>query len=200
MQNLLNDNASAAPRLRNRPGFAAMAAIVLALGVGATTAVFALVDRALPHAAPSVMCETMMDYLSDPSSAMSSAMPASTELSDRVSDAYETSFEAAGDAIESLPDMASGLSQPIVLALLGAGALALLVACTRAASRLMDSPRASLLVAGTTLGALAVATLSLRLLALPAIGLRAVAFAGCISLLAVYFARTARRKSAFTGA
>jgi hypothetical protein len=199
MHNLLYDDPSAAPRLRNRPGYAAMAAILLALGVGATTSVFVLVDRALPHAAPSVTCETMMDYSSDPSTAMAAGLPPASELSDRAAEAYETSFEAAGDAIESLPDVAESLTQPIVLTVLGAGALALLVACTRAASRLVESPGVSALAAGATVGALGIATLSLRMLALPAIGLRAVAFAGCISLLAVYFARTARRKSALTG-
>jgi hypothetical protein len=204
MHNLLYDNSSVGTRLRtrlrNRGGFAAMAAILLALGVGVTTAVFALVDRSLPHSAPSVTCETMMDYTSQPSQAMTVNLSGSTELKDRVSEAYETSFEAADDAIGSVPDIAESLSQPLVLSLLGAGALVLLVACTRSASRLVDSPRVAMLAAGTTFGALAFATISLRALALPAIGVRGVVFAGCISLLAVYVARTPRGTSALTGA
>ena len=148
-----------------------MAAVFLALGVGATTAVFTLVDRAMPHAAPIVTCETMMDFSSDPNMAALTDLP-----------------EAAGDAIESLPELAESLSQPLVLALLGAGALALLVGCTRAASRLVDSPRLSPLAAGTVAGALAFAAISLRALALPAMGVRAAAFAGCISLVTAYFA------------
>ena len=81
-----------------------------------------------------------------------------------------------------------------VLALLGAAALAFLLACTRAASGMIAWSRAPLVAIGTVAGALMVAALSLRALGLPSGGFRAGAVALCISLLAVRFARAAERK------
>ncbi|HEY8793817.1 MAG TPA: hypothetical protein VIM15_02645 [Gemmatimonadaceae bacterium] len=196
MQNLLYDQTSRAPRLRNQRGFAAMAVLMLSLGVGATTAVFSIVDYAMPPASPYATCETMMEVPGEQSGDTIEVLPSREELRDRVSNAYETSYESAGDAIGALPEMASGFGERSVLELLGAAAVALLVACTRGASRRITSPRASLMAAATTVGALAFATLSLRALGLPAIGVRAATFALCISVLAVYFARAAQRKAA----
>lgn len=196
MQNLPYDHRSRAPRLRNQRGFGAMAVLMLSLGVGATTAVFSIVDYAMPQAAPHVSCETVMQFPRSPAGIAIADLPSREELRDRVSDAYETSYETAGDAIGSIPEMAGGIGERSFLALLGAAAIALLVACTRRASRLSISPRASFMAAGTTVGALAFATLSLRALDLPAIGVRAATFALCISLLAVYFARAAQKRAA----
>jgi hypothetical protein len=194
MQNILRDDGSSVPRLRLRPGFTALAVIVLSLGVGATTALFSIVDGLMPRSAPGVSCETVMKLSSGPPVPMMVTIPSREEVRDRVSDAYETSVETAGDAIESLPDVADGLGQRPLLALLGAGAIVILVASTRAASRMMTSPHAPLVAIGTTVGALAVATFSLRALELPAIGLRATAFALCVSMLAVFFARVSQKK------
>jgi len=56
MQELRQDTVIAARQLRHGPGFALVATVTLALGIGATTAVFAVVDavmlRPLPFRAP----------------------------------------------------------------------------------------------------------------------------------------------------
>jgi hypothetical protein len=173
-----------------------MAALMLSLGVGATTTVFSIVDFAMPPVSPYATCETMMEAQGNQSGDTIKVSSAREELRDRVASAYETSYESADDALGAIPEMASGLGERSVLELLGAAAVALLVACTRGASRRITSPRASLLAAATTVGALAFATLSLRALGLPAIGVRAATFALCISALAVYFARAAQKKTA----
>jgi hypothetical protein len=196
MQNLPYDHTSRAPRLRNQRGFAAMAVLMLSLGVGATTAAFSIVDYAMPTASTYVSCETMMEAPGNQSAVRIADLPSRAELRDRVSDAYETSYESADDAIGAIPEMASSLGERSLLELLGAAAVALLVACTRAASRRITAPRASLMAAATTVGALAFATLSLRALELPAIGIRAATFALCISVIAVYFACAAQKKAA----
>jgi hypothetical protein len=196
MQNFPYDHTSRAPRLRNQRGFATLAVLMLSLGVGATTAVFSIVDYAMPAASQYATCETMMEVSGHQSGVSIANLPTREELRDRVSYAYETSYESADDAFGAIPEMASGFGERSVLELLGAAAVALLVACTRGASRRITLPRASLLAAATTVGALAIATLSLRALGLPAIGLRAATFALCISVLAVYFARGAQKKAA----
>ncbi len=196
MQNLPYDHTSRAPRLRNQRGFAAMAVLVLSLGVGATTAAFSIVDYAMPTASTYVSCETMMEAPGNQPGVSIADLPTREELRDRVAYAYETSYESADDALGAFPEMASGLGERSVLELLGAAAVALLVACTRGASRCITSPRASLMAAATTVGALAFATLSLRALELPAIGIRAATFALCISVIAVYFSCAAQKKAA----
>ena len=197
MQNLPYDHTSRAPRLRNQRGFATMAVLMLSLGVGATTAVFSIVDYAMPPASSYTTCETVMEAQGNHESAVSIAeLPAREQLRDRVAYAYETSYESADNALGAIPEMASGLGERSVLELLGAAAVALLVACTRGASRRTTLLRSPLMIAATMVGAVAFATLSLRALELPAIGVRAATFALCISALAVYFARAAQKKAA----
>jgi hypothetical protein len=173
-----------------------LAVLMLSLGVGATTAVFALVDGIMPRSTPSQPCETVMDFSSVSSNFAVAKVTSGEELRDRVSDAYQTSLESASDAIGDIPDLADGVGQRPVLALLGAAALAFLLACTRAASGMIARARVPLVALGTLIGALVVASLSLRALRLPSLGFRATAFALCISLLAVYFARATERKAA----
>jgi hypothetical protein len=196
MQNLLYDHTSRAPRLRNQRGFATMAVLMLSLGVGATTAAFSIVDYAMPPVSSYTTCETMMEAQGNQFGDTIRAISSREELRDRVAYAYETSYERADDAMGAIPEMASGLGERSVLELLGAAAVALLVACTRGASRRTTLSRSPLMIAATTVGAVAVATLSLRAVGLPAIGVRAAAFALCISVLAVYFARGAQKKAA----
>lgn len=195
MQNILYDRTAPTSRRRHRRGFATMAALVLSLGVGAATAVFSVADDALPSAALRVRCETVMRLADNPAGLALPELRASEELRERVSDAYETSYATAGDAIGSLPELAGGVGARPVLALLGAGAIALLLACTRAASKVLPPSRALSTIAGTTVGALGFAALTLRAFALPTIGVRAAAFALCVALLAVCFARASRSKA-----
>jgi hypothetical protein len=95
-----------------------------------------------------------------------------------------------------MSDMADGLGERPVAALVAAAALALLVTCTRGAARLLSRPGSPAMAwgvaVGAALGAMWVATLLLGTIGLPAIGLRAIAFALAVSLLAVRFARAAR--------
>lgn len=195
MRNIPSNPASTAPRRRNRRGVATMAILLLSIGVGATTAVFSLADKVMPRSAPHVTCETTMAFSSDEPSVALASLPSREELRDRVADAYQTSYESAGDAIGDIPDIMDVFGERVVLAMFGAAAIAILIACTRSASRFLDSPGASM-VAATTIGALALAMLSLRALHLPMVGVRTIAFALCISVLAVHFARAARRKAA----
>lgn len=196
MQNIPSNPASTAPQLRNRRGVATMAVLLLSIGVGATTAVFSVADRVMPRSAPYVTCETTMAFKSDDPSVVLASLPSREELRDRVAEAYQTSYESAGDAIGDLPDVMDDFGERFTLAMFGAAAIAILIACTRGASRLLDSPGATMVTAGTTMGALAIATLSLRALHLPMVGVRTIAFALCISALAVLFARAARKKAA----
>jgi len=172
-----------------------LAVLMLSLGVGATTAVFALVDWIMPRSTPSQPCETVMSFSTLPSKFAVAKVTSGEERRDRVSDAYQASVESASDAIGDIPDLADGVGPRPVLALLGAAALAFLLACTRAASGMIARARVSLVALGTWCGALVVAALSLRALGLPSLGVRAVAFALCISLLAVYFARLTQRRA-----
>jgi hypothetical protein len=196
MQNIPSNPASTAPRLRNRRGVATMAVLLLSLGVGATTAVFSVADSVMPRSAQYVTCETTMAFSSDEPSVALASLPSREELRDRVADAYQTSYESAGDAIGDIPDIMDGFGERFILALFGAAAIAILIACARGASKLLDSPGATMVAAGTTIGALSIATLSLRALHLPMIGVRSIAFALCISVLAVCFALAARKKAA----
>ena len=52
MQNIVNDLKFAARQLRRSPGFALTAILTLALGIGANTAIFSLLDQALLRALP----------------------------------------------------------------------------------------------------------------------------------------------------
>lgn len=196
MQKLPCDSESRALRLRNRPGFTALAVVMLSLGVGATTALFSLVDGVVPPSTPNVRCETAMDVASGSPGFAIANVSNGGELRDRISDAYETSIESAGDAIGAIPDVAGELGDRPLIALLGACALGFLVVCARGASTMIASPRAPLVAIGTTVGALMFATLSLRALDLPPIGFRSSAFALCLSLVTVWYARLAHNRSA----
>src|SRR5664279_2325710 len=111
MQNILCDHTSRATRLHNRSGFTMLAVLMLSLGVGATTAVFALVDGIMPRSPSSLPCETVIDVSSGSSKFAIATVTSGEELRDRVSDAYQTSVESAGDAIGDIPDLADGVGQ-----------------------------------------------------------------------------------------
>lgn len=206
MQTFLRRPGFAASRLSNRPGFTALAVLMLSLGVGATTALFTVTDGLRAQSEAGVRCETTMKLGGNAPAYAMVAMPKGVELRDRVSDAYEASVEGASDALDALPDVlpealarvhpASAPGLRPLLALLGVLAIGFLLICARGASAMLTAPRASLVVLETTIGALVVATLSLRALGLPAIGARATAFALCISLVTVFFARIARKRGA----
>ncbi|MEO7039685.1 MAG: hypothetical protein ABI446_09565 [Gemmatimonadaceae bacterium] len=196
MPNTSADLTPSAQRRRKPCGSAALGILVLSLGVGTATSLFGLVDCILPHSAPMVACQTLAEMSSGQPSFAITHLPTRAELKDRVSDVYEAGVENATDAIDSIPEVAAGLGERAMLAVLGVAALAILLACMRLASRLITSTSTAALAAGTTLGAVALAVLSARALDLPAIGPRAIAFALCISLLAVTFARKAEAKVA----
>jgi len=202
MQNNLREPTDSARRLANRRGSTAIAVLLLSLGVGASTAAFTLVNRVMPHSAAFVTCETTVEYSGDlasmPTSTPTLNVPAPDELQERISDAYQTSYEAAGDAVDSWSDAAADVGEldnvsdiggRSLAVLLGAGALALLVACTRGASRALATTRSSALFVVVALGALPVAALLANAFGLPALGFRAVAFAVTVSLVAAFWAR-----------
>src|ERR1700722_18485661 len=66
IQDLLRDLGFGLRMLRNSPGFAAAAILSLALGIGANTAIFQLLDavllRTLPVAAPEQLAEIRLDH------------------------------------------------------------------------------------------------------------------------------------------
>jgi len=189
MHNNLCEPTDSARRLVNRRGSTVIAVLLLSLGVGASTAAFTLVNRVMPHSAPFVTCETTVEYAGGLSDVPTLSVPAPGELQDRVSDAYQTSYEAAGDAVDAWSDAAGEIGARVLAVVLAAGALALLVACTRVAARTLATTRASALFAAVALGALPVAALLANTIGLPALGLRAVAFALTVSVVAAYWAR-----------
>ena len=193
MHNNLCEPTKPGCHLVNRRGSTLLAVLLLSLGVGASTAAFTLVNGVMPHSAPFVTCETTVEYTGNLAMAPALSLPAPGELQDRISNAYETSYEAAGDAVDEWSD-ATGLGDAVggraLAAMLATGALALLVACTRGAARLLATPRASLLVAGAVIGALPVAALLASAFGLPSLGFRAVAFAVTVSVVAAYWARS----------
>ncbi len=196
MPNTSADPKPSAPRRRTRRGSTALGVLLLSLGVGSATALFGFVDAVLPHSTPIAACETMSEMSGGAPSFAMAQIPTGAELKDRVSDVYEAGVDNATDAIDSIPDLADGLGERAMLGGLGVAALALLLTCTRLASRLIASTSTAALAAATALGALALALLSAHELALPAIGPRAIAFAFSISLLAVYFARNRGKRDA----
>ncbi|MBA2686063.1 MAG: hypothetical protein H0U66_16380 [Gemmatimonadaceae bacterium] len=169
--------------------------MMLSLGVGATTALFSLVDSVMPCSTPSIRCETAMEFPGTASIFHIADVPSSAGIRDRATVLYETSVESAGDALGAFPDAADVLGGRPVLALLGACVLGFLLVCARGASGMIVAARAPLVAIGATAGALTFAALSLRALELPAMGMRATAFALCVSLLAVCYARISARSS-----
>ncbi|MDQ2766599.1 MAG: hypothetical protein M3Y30_05540, partial [Gemmatimonadota bacterium] len=181
-----------ARHLANRRGSTVIAVLLLALGVGASTAAFTLVNGVMPHSAPFVTCETTFVYSSDVPVMPTLTVPDAGEVKERISDAYQTSYEAAGDAVDSWSESADDFGDAggrVLSVLLAAGALALLVACTRLAARALAATRASTLFVGVALCALPVAALLASAFGFPALGFRAVAFAVTVSLVAAYSAR-----------
>ncbi len=200
MPNTSADLTPSAPRRRTRRGSTALGVMLLSLGVGSATALFGFVDSVLPHSAPIAACETLSELRGGAPSFAMAQIPTGAELKVRVSDVSEAGVDNATDAIVSIPDLADGLGERAMLASLGIAALALLLACTRFASRLIASTSTAALAAGTTLGALALAMLSAHELDLPAMGPRAIAFAFCISLLTVHFAGNPEPRAIARGA
>ncbi|MEO6211099.1 MAG: hypothetical protein ABIQ10_13350 [Gemmatimonadaceae bacterium] len=199
MPNTSADLAPSAPRRLTRRGSTVLGILLLSLGVGSATALFGFVDSVLPPSAPIAACETVSEMSGGAPSFAISELTTGRALKDHVSDVYEAGVENTSDAIDSIPDLADGLGERAMLAGLGVAALALLLACTRVASRLIASRSIAALAAGTTLGALALAMLSAHELDLAVIGPRAIAFALCISLLAVYFARNPEPRAPIAG-
>jgi hypothetical protein len=192
MHNILCEASPRSATLRGGWGFPMLAMVLLSLGVGAVTAAFALMNGAPSHSMQYVNCETLLQISSDPSSPLRERIPSRVEVQERVSDAYDASYEAAGDAVGSWSDVADDLhGQPFAL-LVAAGALAILVACARGASRLLAAPCGASIAAGSALGALLVAAIFVNAFGFPALGVRAVAFAVSVSLLAAKFAHTTR--------
>jgi hypothetical protein len=196
MHNLLCDMNPRGSEHRGGWGFTVMATVLLSIGVGATTAAFALVNAAAPHSAPFVTCETMLRISGDPSPSPSASIPSSGALQAQVTDAYQTSYEVAGDAVGSwseVADMSGEWPLAPLVPLFAAGALALLVACARGAASLLAAPPTLLAHAGSVLGAVLVAALLIKAFGLPALGIRAIAFAIGASLVTAKFARVARK-------
>jgi hypothetical protein len=197
MHNILCGVSSRSLELRGGWGLTVMATVLLSFGVGATTAAFALMNDAAPHSVTSFSCETMLGISGDPSVISSAGIPSSAELHEQVSEAYQTSHDAvdnaADDMVGSWSDVPDTLgARPLVL-LFAAGALALLVACARGAASLLAAPPGFLAHTASVLGALLVAALLIDVFGLPALGIRAIAFAISASLVAVKFARIARK-------
>jgi hypothetical protein len=203
MHNYPCEPTDSARRFVTRRGSTVVGVLLLSLGVGASTAAFSLVNGVMPHSASFVTCETTMEYTSDLSNLSTNtpalAVPTSAEMQERISDVYDASYEAAGEAVDSWSDAADQVDDigdvggRIVAVLLSAGALALLVFCTRGAARVLGASRSSTLFVVVALGALPVAALLASVLGLQALGLRAVAFMVTVSVVAAYWARTEQK-------
>jgi hypothetical protein len=173
MQNILCDATSHGSGLRSGWAFTALATALLSFGVGAATAAFSLMNDLAPRVAPYVACETMLQLSSDPFTQQRAGIPIAAEVQESIS-------------------RADNLDLPPLAPLLAVGALAMLVACARGAARMLAAPRAPAIAMGSAIGALCVSAMLIDVFGLPAMGLRAVAFAICVSMLAVRFARTTR--------
>lgn len=212
-----HDNGSA-PGRHSRWAIRVLAALVMSLGIGFTTAAFTMATAVLPHAATTPSCDITVAYAPDNTSVMRDVEYEAPELGDRVSDAYDASMNVANDGLEStLEAVGDGAGTAVVL-LAGAAALALLVACARTARRMYDGSGGALDRAGLaraaamTAGAVAVATILLRAAsssafadladAMPTLHLdaRAVAFAVCVSALVELRRRMAARLTSPTKA
>jgi hypothetical protein len=189
---------------RSGLGLTVMAAVLLSFGVGAATAAFALVSSVSRHSVPLVACESMLQLTGSQFAHASANVPTADEVQARVTEAYretydasyspdyEASFERAGDVVGSWSEVAESLDGRWLAPLFAAGALAMLVACARGAAHMLTAPRARAVAAVSAVGALFVSAMLLGVLGLPMMGLRSVAFAICVSMLAVKFAQRAR--------
>ena len=183
-----------------------MATMLLSLGVGAVTAAFTLLNGVGPHSA-TYSARWMPD---SPAGIWSCGLPSlgarqgSANMSltavrrAHVADVYETSYETAGDALDDAVDTWSDVAdepgaRPLA-PILAVGALAMLVACTRGAARLLDAPEKVAIVAGYAIGALIVSATLISVFGLPSLGIRAVLFAIGASMLTARFARSARKE------
>ena len=142
----------------------------------------------------------MLQLSGNPFTHQSHDIPSADEVQARVSEAYRATYEPgyqmryenAGELVSSWSDVTDDLDARSLAPLFAAGALAMLVACARGAARMIALPRAPAVAAISATGALFVSAILISVLGLPAMGLRAVAFAICVSLLAVRFARMSR--------
>jgi len=175
MQTLLPNSDSQGPHSRIGWGFYALALLVLSLGIGATTAAFTVIAALLPHSAAYSNCNTAVTY------------------------AYQASMDAAESGVALWIDDAGGIADAVRVLLLGAAALALLVACSNRAralyarsGRAMERSATSR-AAAATVGALFVAAVLLRAMSWSSVAdilgsisaarldIRAIAFAACVS-------------------
>jgi len=175
-------------------GLDVLAAVLLSLCVGAATAAFTVMNRIATHRLPNITCEMMLEMPSGPSAYgayTAAALPSPIDVHERVVNAFQTGYEAGGVAMGSGWEVASVPDLRALAPLFAAGALAMLLACTRVVARLGAVARAPAVIAGSAIGALMIAAVLVELFGLPALGIRAIAFAVSVSLLAARFPRSA---------
>jgi len=202
MQDILRDVSPSGNGCRSGWGLSILATVLLSFGVGAATAAFTLMSADSERAAPFVACETMLQLSSGPFARQSAYGPSADEVQARVTEAYRATYEpgyraryeTAEDAVSSWSDAMDDFDPRSLAPLFAVGALAILVACARGASRMLAVPRGPAVVAASAAGALFVSAMLLSVFGLPTMGLRAVAFAICVSMMAAKFARATRRE------
>ena len=204
MQDILCEVSPSGTGRRGGWGLSILAVVLLSFGVGAATAAFALMSAESEHVAPIVACETMLQLSSSPFAQRRGDMPSADEVEARVVETYRATYEpgyqaryeAAGDMVSSWSDATNDFDGRPLAPLIAAGALAMLVACARGASRMLAESRGTVVAVISAAGALFVSTMLIKLFGLPAMGLRAVAFAICVSMLAAKFAGVTRNELA----
>ena len=211
MQTLPSNDNGSVPRRRANWAIGALAALVMSLGIGGTTAAFTMANAMLPHSAPTPSCDIAVSYASSNTTMMRDVVYEAPALGDRVSDMYDASMDVASDGLESTLEAVGDGAGVAVMLLAGAAALALLVVCARTARGMYERSGGALDHAGVaraaamTVGAVAVAAILLRSVssfavaeladAMPSLHLdaRAVVFAICVSALVEARRRLAAR-------